>query len=79
MSKTTSNTTTNKLVTCMTCRHAMLHRYGSNPILAACACKPQPFDARFPHQVEVASTLRHCHTYAVSDVEKTVELRQKKA
>ncbi len=76
MSKTTTNKT-NKMVTCMTCLNAMLHRYGSNPILASCICKPQPYDARFPYQVEVASTQRHCPTYKLSDVEKSVQIRVK--
>lgn len=80
MKKTTTTTTkkrcTSKPVTCMTCFHAMLHRYGNDPVLAACHCKPQPWDVKFPYEIEVASAQRRCSSYIVSDEEKTVQLIQ---
>ncbi len=66
-----------KTVTCMTCMNAMLHRYNNNPVLASCLCQPQPYDTRFPYQVEVASVLRKCAKYVESDVVKTVQQRLK--
>lgn len=65
------------LVTCMTCKHAALHRYGNDPILAACHCKPQPGNERFPFEVEVASLQRHCKLHLPTTKEKTVEQREK--
>lgn len=79
---TTSQTTTpasSKLVSCMNCLHALLHRYDTNPILAACQCKPQPDNERFPFQVEVASILRKCSDWKLDPNDKEVELRSKVA
>ena len=70
---------TPKAVCCLNCLHAQLHRYGNNPILAACLCKPQPDNERFPYQVEVASFLRNCSDWKYDPNEKTVELRSKVA
>ena len=67
------------IVTCMDCMHGLLHRYGTNPILAACQQKPQPDDAKFPYQVEVASCKRKCAGYEKSNTVKTVEIRIKAA
>lgn len=66
-------------VRCMTCKHGPLHRYGNNPILAACLKQPQSYDERFPYQIEVASTLRHCAMYAEATEVKEVEQRSKAA
>ena len=68
---------TPKVVTCMTCEHSDLHRYGNNPILSACKSKPQPGNSLFPFVVEVASVARHCEFYKGTCMEKTVEQRQK--
>lgn len=67
------------IVTCMDCMHALLHRYGMNPILSACQQKPQPHDAKFPYQVEVASCKRKCAGYEKSNIVKTVQIRIKAA
>jgi hypothetical protein len=69
----------NRLVTCMDCEHAILHRYGSNPILAACKCQPQHNNERFPFLVEVASFQRRCANYRHSLTEKQVEIRVRPA
>lgn len=66
-------------VRCMACKHGLLHRYGNNPILAACMKQPQSYDERFPYQIEVASCLRHCAMYAEATEVKEVEQRSKAA
>lgn len=66
-----------KLHCCLNCQHSILHRYGDNPLLAACKCKPQPGNERFPYQVGVASFLRYCSDWKHALGEKTVELRRK--
>ena len=66
-------------VCCMNCEHALLHRYGTNPVLAACKCQPQQYDKRFPYAVEVASCMRHCSMWKESKVEKVIEQRKKAA
>lgn len=65
-------------VSCMDCKHAILHRYDNNPILAACRCQPQSYDDRFPFVVEVASYLRHCSNWKKSETKKTVEQRTRR-
>lgn len=82
MSKTTNErqntkTTGYKMVCCLNCLHANLHRYGNNPILSACQKKPQPDNERFPFQVEVACHLRRCGMWELDPNRKTVELRKK--
>jgi hypothetical protein len=80
--KTTSQTTLTtdyKLVCCLNCMHAQLHRYGNNPILSACHQKPQPDNERFPYQIEVACHLRKCSYWALDHNRKTVEQRSKVA
>ena len=64
-------------VTCLDCEYSGLHRYDSNPILAACHKKPQPDNVRFPFEVEVASILRLCNEYDKAEGEKTIEQRYK--
>ena len=71
--------TKNKLVCCLNCLHAGLHRYGSNPILSACHAQPQPENEKFPYQVEIASPLRKCIDWKLDANEKTVEQRVKVA
>jgi len=66
-----------KLVCCLNCLHAALHRYGNNPILAACHKKPQENNDRFPYQVEVACHLRRCSYWELEPVRKSVEIREK--
>ena len=72
-------TINNQKACCMNCLHAHLHRYGSNPILAACECKPQPYDVKFPFAIEVASVMRRCSDWKLDPVEKEVEQRSKAA
>lgn len=67
--------TNTKLCSCMTCKHSMLHRYGSNPVLAACEKKPQPGNAKFPYEVMVASTVWICPTWAEAEGEKWIQPR----
>ena len=65
-----------KMCSCMTCAHSMLHRYGSNPILAACQQKPPPGNAKFPYEVMVASTIWICPQYTEADGDKWVQPRE---
>lgn len=78
---TTSSTTSAaaKFVCCLNCIHAQLHRYDSNPILAACHCKPQSYNEHFPYVVEVASPLRKCKSWKLDPNEKEVEQRTRVA
>ena len=64
-----------QLCSCMTCKHAMLHRYGTNPVLAACEAKPQPGNAKFPYEVMVASTVWICPHYVKSSTDKWIQPR----
>ncbi len=64
-----------KPCSCMTCKWAMLHRYGTNPILAACEKRPQQGNIKFPYEIMVASFLWICPHYAKSEDKKWVELR----
>ena len=70
---------TSKLVCCLNCVNAQLHRYGCNPILSACMAKPQQDNVRFPFEVVVASFLRKCSSWAESETENVVEQRIKAA
>ncbi len=70
-----NNTNTRKLVCCLNCLNAILHRYGNNPILSGCKAKPQPGNAKFPYAVEVARPLRHCNDHKLSPVHLTIEQR----
>lgn len=72
-------TTNQQKVSCKNCIHAKLHRYGNNPILAACECQPQPYDDKFPFAIEVACVMRNCRKWAYDPVEKEVEQRSKVA
>ena len=74
-SKGTTTATTYKLVCCLNCLHAQLHRYGNNPILAACHAQPQPDNDRFPYVVEVARHLRKCSSWKLDAKRKEVEQR----
>lgn len=71
----TKQTANTKLCSCMTCKHSMLHQYGSNPILAACGQKPQPGNAKFPYEVMVASTKWICPIWKQAEGEKWVQPR----
>lgn len=66
------------IVTCEDCLHAMLHRYGDNPLLASCSKKPQPNDTRFPFVVEVARSPRLCAAYTHDARQKHIEVRERK-
>ena len=68
-----------KLVCCLNCLHAQLHRYDNNPILAACQSVPQLDNERFPFEVQVASPLRSCKNWALDPNEKEVEQRTRVA
>lgn len=63
------------LCSCMTCLHAMLHRYGNNPVLAACQKKPQPGNAKFPYDVMVASFEWICPHYKHEEGDKWIQPR----
>ena len=76
---TSRNTADNTIVCCMNCQHSNLHRYGSNPILAACKCKPQYGNKRHPYQIEIASIRRNCSYWAFEPNQKKVEQRTKAA
>lgn len=78
-STTTSTQATPNVVCCLNCLNALLHRYGNNPILAACLCQPQPNNERFPYVVEVASLLRKCKSWKLDPNEKEVEQRTRVA
>lgn len=65
-----------KLCSCMRCLHAQLHRYGSNPVLAACEAKPQPGNAKFPYEVMVASTTWVCPSYKEATGDKWIQQRE---
>jgi len=67
------------LVCCLNCKNAILHRYGRNPILAACKAKPQPDNERFPYEVQVACHLRRCSDWVLEEEKKEVEQRSKVA
>jgi hypothetical protein len=71
----TRQTANTKLCSCMTCAHSMLHRYGDNPILAACGQKPQPGNVKFPYEVMVASAVWACPNYKQAEGEKWVQPR----
>ena len=79
MNKTNNNTKEQKPrgpVTCMDCKNSLLHRYGNNPVLAACKAQPQPYNVRFPFAVEVAGVKRKCPCYINSTEVKTIEQRK---
>jgi hypothetical protein len=78
-STATSTQATPKVVCCLNCLHALLHRYGNNPILAACKCQPQPDNEQFPYAVEVACHLRRCINWKLDPDRKEVERRSKVA
>ena len=65
-----------QVVCCLDCFWANLHRYGTNPILAACRKQPNDGNERFPYQIMVASARWICPTYTYQPAsEKTVQLR----
>lgn len=68
-----------RFVRCMTCLHSLLHRYGNNPVLAACLKKPQDYNERFPYEVEVANCLRNCSFFEETTVGKDIEQRENAA
>ena len=77
--RTSTTSTAAKLVCCLNCQHAILHRYDHNPILAACKRKPQPDNERFPYEVEVACHLRRCKDWLLESERKKVEQRTRVA
>ena len=80
MNKTTTTTDqpakVTGLVTCEHCQHALLHRYGNNPLLAQCTKKPQPYNNRFPYAVEIARAERICSMYTYTGEKRFVQQRQ---
>ena len=66
-------------VSCMDCANSCLYQYGNDPVLSACQAKPQPYNVRFPYEVEVARVKRSCSLYVKSNVEKVIEHRQRQA
>lgn len=71
--------TASKLVNCLDCVLAQLHRYGNNPVLAACEAHPQMDNERFPFEVVMASFLRYCKEHKHTDNVKEIEQRRKVA
>ena len=65
-----------EVVCCRDCLFARLIQYGSNPVLADCLKKPNPDDARFPYQREVASSRWICPLYKHDGSEKEIEHRE---
>ena len=65
----------NRLVCCLDCQRARLHRYGNDPILSACQAKPQPGNERFPYEVQVAAFMRRCADWKQDTGNKGVEQR----
>lgn len=74
----TKSTATYKIVCCLNCLHAKLHRYDKDPILSACMRKPQPDNEKFPYDVQVACHLRRCSDWKLDPNRKEIEQRSKK-
>ena len=66
-----------EVVCCMDCFWAILHRYGSNPILSQCTMRPNPGNERFPYQVMVAGARWICPAYKHTDADKFIQVRVK--
>lgn len=56
---------------CRDCKHAILHQYGNDPLLAFCTLKPTII-GHLPFQVEVANALWNCPQFLKDDAEKNV-------
>lgn len=67
------------VVCCRDCFWANLIQYGdSDPVLAECTRKPQPYSDRFPYEVMVASARWVCPLYKHQDAgEKSIQHRVK--
>ena len=63
-------------VRCYDCAKGILHRYGNNPILAACTGKPCISSLIFPYEIEVAMVYRNCKMFGSRQEEATVQLLQ---
>ena len=66
----------NKTVRCRDCRHAQLHRYGENPLLAYCTRKPSRW-GKHPFVVEIANAPMKCQLFEAATSEPTIEIRQR--
>lgn len=64
---------------CMDCFWSNLFRYGSNPVLAQCTRKPNPYNEKFPYQVEVARAKWICPLYKHQEGQKFIQIRVKAA
>jgi len=68
-----------KLVCCRNCMHASLIQYGDNPVLAQCLKKPDPYNEKFPYDVDVAGSPRLCamHQEAIGEkwIQKRIQVR----
>lgn len=64
---------------CTDCHWANLVQYEGprEPLLAECTKKPQPYNTRFPYQVEVARAKKLCPFYLHTDVQKVPQIRVK--
>ena len=68
-----------EVVCCRDCFWANLIQYGdSDPVLAECRKKPQPYSDRFPYEVMVAGARWICPLYKHQDAsEKSIQVRVK--
>jgi len=64
---------------CTDCRWANLVQYEGpkEPLLAECTKKPQPYNLRFPYQVEVARAKKLCLYHEHTDIVKVPQKRVK--
>lgn len=65
-----------EVVCCMDCLWARLVQYGSNPVLANCLKKPNPYNDKFPYERQVASARWICPTYKHDSKAKEIEHRK---
>lgn len=67
------------LCNCTDCIWANLVQYEGprEPLLAECTRKPQPYNQRFPYQVEVARAKKLCPYHEHTDVQKVPQRRVK--
>jgi len=65
-----------ELVCCMDCVWARLIQYGTNPVLADCLKKPDPYNEKFPYERQVASARWICPIWKHDNKAKEIEHRK---
>ena len=65
-----------ELVCCMDCVWARLVQYGTNPVLADCLKKPDPYNEKFPYERQVASAKWICPIWKHDNKPKEIEHRK---